>query len=356
MSSLLYDTNPRNYQICALLGECLTNIGTVYVAKHLPSETTVAVKKYHLERVSREETKYIQDEIVLMRQLNHPNILSCFASFVSDYDIISVLPLMGYGSCSNVIARHFATGIVEPAIACILKSVLHALVYLHSKGIIHRAVRTSHILVSAEGNVTLCGLRYSCSMLNGGKRLKKIYSFPPSTLPNLNWLSPELLQQNLNGYNEKSDVYSIGVTACELANGVVPFWDTETTFMLTEKVRGASPQLIDCTTFINPAAGEQIEEMDVVNAVLSRRFSDIFHGFCELCMKLDLCERPTPSKLLTHAFFKQAPPQSSLPNLLLPAVPITNSNLTEVEDDLEAIRAAQNMMNNLNINSVNWDF
>lgn len=50
------------------------------------------------------------------------------------------------------------------------------------------------------------------------------------------------------GYNEKSDIYSVGMVVCELANGAEPFAGVSTTLMLIEKVRGCSPQLLDCTT------------------------------------------------------------------------------------------------------------
>lgn len=102
---------------------------------------------------------------------------------------------MAYGSCRDLICNHFNTGLPEVAIAFILRDVLEGLDYLHKKGFIHRAIRGSHILVSANGKACLSGLRYACPIIENGKWQKNIHSFPPSTAPNLNWLSPELLEQ-----------------------------------------------------------------------------------------------------------------------------------------------------------------
>lgn len=92
-------------------------------------------------------------------------------------------------------------------------------------------------------------MKYACNVVKNGKRQNIIYSFPKTCLKNLKWLSPELLKQDLQGYNEKSDIYSLGMTICELTNGIVPFFNVPETLMLTEKVQGCIPQVIDSSTF-----------------------------------------------------------------------------------------------------------
>uniref|UniRef100_A0A0V0G9W6 Putative pseudokinase domain of ste20-related kinase adapter protein n=1 Tax=Triatoma dimidiata TaxID=72491 RepID=A0A0V0G9W6_TRIDM len=356
--AVTYSSESDSYQISFYFGHSLTKIANVYIARHIPTKTLVALKKYNLEKLNREQVQLVQDEIILMRQLNHPNVLPVLCSFVSGHEIVSVLPVMGYGSCAHLILRYFPAGLPEAAIAIILKAVLNALHYLHSKGIIHRAVRGSHVLVSAEGHVTLTGLRYSCPLISSGRWQKKVHSFPSTTAPNLNWLSPELLHQNLEGYNEKCDVYSVGVTACELANGIVPYWGTPSTLMLIEKLRGIPPQLLDATTFypnpINGQGDDGVDGEDYSHTLSKRKFSESFHSAIESC--LNCCQRrPSARELLLHSFFKSAPPYSSLPALLLPAVPVLPNTLPDNRDELESIMACERI-DNLDLETTVWDF
>lgn len=187
-----------------------------------------------------------------MRQFNHPHILSFHSTFVNNFEVHVVAPIMSYGSCRHIMNSFFTTGFPELIISLILRDVICGLEYLHKKGFIHRSIRASHILID-HTKAVLCGFRECTSMLAHGERARTLHDLPSTCMKNLNWLAPEVLEQNLLGYTEKSDVYSVGITACELANSLEPFADMPTTFMLTEKIHGNTPALLDCSTCPPPS-------------------------------------------------------------------------------------------------------
>lgn len=93
----------------------------------------------------------------------------------------------------------------------------------------------------------LSGLRHSISCVKEGVLTPILHDYPLSAKDNINWYSPEMLEQNLCGYNYKADIYSIGITACELANGIVPFDPISPTEILLDKLTGRMPRLLDST-------------------------------------------------------------------------------------------------------------
>lgn len=156
-----------------------------------------------------------------------------------------------------------------------MRDVLTGLEYLHRKGYVHRSIRASHILLN-QTKAVLTGFRDCTSFLSHGGRVTVLHQLPPQSIRSLNWLAPEVLEQNLIGYTEKSDIYSIGITCCELGNGVEPFADSQPTFMFTEKIRGNVPTLLDRSTC--PAVDEMIGEY-------KRCYLDFFCNFLQYVLR-----------------------------------------------------------------------
>lgn len=139
----------------------------------------------------------------------------------------------------------------EICLAYILRDTLTALDYLHQRALIHRAVRGSHILVGRDGRCVLSGLKYCTSIIQDGKWQTAIHSYPSNATPNLNWLSPEVLEQNLLGYDQKSDIYSLGVTCCELANGVGECcWHSSINYVTLQRPFVLSSSPVQCRSTI----------------------------------------------------------------------------------------------------------
>ncbi|XP_044747297.1 STE20-related kinase adapter protein alpha isoform X2 [Coccinella septempunctata] len=340
------------YRIISILGGCFQNRAIVNLAKHVPSDRMLAVKRYQLEKIRDSYLlDLIEKEIILTRQLQHPNIISLHTAFVYGPEIFVISPLQAYGSCKSLINSHFNEGLPELAVILILRDVTEAISYLHKIGFIHRAIRASHILISATGKACLSGLRYACSIVNNGKWQKAIHSFPLTTKSNLNWLSPELLEQNLKGYNEKSDIYSLGMVCCELANGREPFAEVDTTLMLVEKVRGCAPSLLDCNTIFSTS---EDRDCDVPVSWSKRRFNSHLHEFCYICLERESSNRPSAAQLLQHPVFKLIKKGASLPELLKPAIPLSDKVAFNGEEMTNVDQIEH--FSDMDMSLYDWDF
>jgi len=217
---------------------------TLWIAKCKEEDdgTLYMARKTEIDKLSQTEMTNIQDEMKLSSFLNHPCILFSYTSFVVERFIWSIFPLYDFGSCHDLIVAEFHNGLPILLVSMVLRSVILALCYLHKMGFIHRAVKGSHILISSEGSVCLSGLRY-CYKLDDVN--EKAHCFPSNAVPLFPWLAPEILQQDLCGYNDRADIYSLGITAVELVTGAIPFSKLRPTELLLQKVKGVVPQLPD---------------------------------------------------------------------------------------------------------------
>nr|XP_057904895.1 STE20-related kinase adapter protein alpha isoform X1 [Doryrhamphus excisus] len=379
MGSFLPDSSA--YQLLTVIGQGLDHLMTVNRARYRPTGEHVAIRRIDLESCTNDMVAYLQAELHVSKLFHHPSILPYKSIFIAENELWVITPFMAYGSARELVSTHFPDGMSELTIAYILLGMLKALEYIHQMGYVHRSVKASHVLISADGQVCMSGLRSIFSLIRHGQRAKVVHDFPQYSVKVLPWLSPEVLQQNLQGYDFRSDIYSLGITACELANGHVPFKDMPATQMLLEKLNGTVPCLLDTTTIppeelsMKPSrsgADSGICEGPVGGGIrhsngepapsssaghpYNRTFSPHFHAFVELCLQRDPEKRPSASALIGHPFFKQIKrrPSEALPELLRPAAPISSSESSQPQPFPSGLASLESGLSHLDVDD--WDF
>lgn len=313
----------KNFQLTHILAQN-RSFTSVYAAFNVKSNELFTVKISDLESV--DDSQSILAEVSRTKHIRHQNILSLIECFVEDSQIWCVYPFMYYGSCKDILEcinsmnlneNDSHDGADEQRRLCfneqslqpITKSILNALDYLHSKHIIHRCVCPENIYISQSGNVYLSGFKYSVSLIDQGQLAKKLHDYPSNINDYVNYLSPEFLQQNLIGYNTKTDIYSFGITLCELANGVNPFIGCDKAQMLLEKLSGFDVGLWD-RSILTPESNIyetvcEAENPAVIASIKRRYFSDKFRHFVDLCVQRQPEARPTASQLSQHIYLKK---------------------------------------------------
>lgn len=212
------DATPIRWRKGELIG--CGAFGHVYMGMNLDSGELLAVKQVLIgtNNASKEKAqahiRELEDEVKLLRNLSHPNIVRYLGTVREDETLNILLEFVPGGSISSLLGKFGS--FPEAVIKMYTKQILQGLEYLHSNGIIHRDIKGANILVDNKGCIKLAdfGASKQVAMLATMTAAKSMKGTPY-------WMAPEVILQT--GHSFSADIWSVGCTIIEMATGKPPW-------------------------------------------------------------------------------------------------------------------------------------
>ncbi|KAK4515096.1 holocytochrome c synthase [Mucor velutinosus] len=241
--------------------------GGVYTAQSVDTNMSVAIKQMNLAQQSRKEV--IINEILVMREAQHKNIVNYIDSFLVSNELWVVMEYMEGGSLTDVVTTSMMT---ESQIATVCRETLEGIDHLHSLGIIHRDIKSDNVLLGLNGHVKLTDFGF-CARLNDSESRTTMVGTPY-------WMAPEVVTRK--EYGPKIDIWSLGIMVIEMIEGEPPYLHENPLRALYLIATNGTPSL------------QHPDEL-----------SDKLKDFLKQSLTVDSAERPSAKALLEHSFLKR---------------------------------------------------
>ncbi|XP_038148294.1 TRAF2 and NCK interacting kinase a isoform X11 [Cyprinodon tularosa] len=262
--------------------------GQVYKGRHIRTGQLAAIK---VMDVATDEEEEIKSEINMLKKYsNHRNIATYFGVFIKkqppgiDDQLWLVMEFCGAGSVTDLIKNTKGNSLKEDWNAYICREILRGLAHLHQHKVIHRDIKGQNVLLTENAEVKLVDFGVSAQM---DRTVGKRNTFIGTPY----WMAPEVIACDENPeatYDCKSDLWSLGITAIEMAEGAPPLCDMHPMRALFLIPRNPAPRL------------------------KSKKWSRKFQSFIESTLVKNHTQRPSTEQLLSHAFIAELPNERHL--------------------------------------------